>query len=1074
MKNEVYEAALRYAALGWHVVPLHHPLDASGCSCGKSGCKSIGKHPRTKHGLKDASVSPVQIKNWFVHQWPEANLAIVTGAISKLAVMDLDGEDGEESLWGLEQHHGKLPTGPENLTGGGGRHLLCAHPGAGVKIGNRQKLAPGLDVRGDGGYIVAPPSRHASGRCYEWEASSDPQTSVPPPLPPWLLTLLTASTQSPRCKQADGVEMKSSPAVPGPVIQGCGWLADRILHAAIEGEQSWYAKLTLAARMEDGARLAHEWSRAHPDYNREATTAKLEHAAGSPGPVTCAFVRDRCGGEPFCAKCEHWSKIRSPLSLARTRESFLPVPPPGRLNLGLLEEPLPDPEPIRPFRLAGARPATNGHLPEAPPVDEVAVIAAADDEAGAEMTLDEARVAAKTALRHVKDDAGLVYDPKALRALALLRRWDPQTWAQLKQKLMKARVGLGELIKQFPLVTLAAADRAALNGAAHAEPAAAGNGAAPQYAGEMLEDCPLPSLIVPQSYRLREYGVERIGQDDEGAPVAHTIAFAPVVINGRMRDAVTGVESVLLAWRWPGAGWQSRVTERGQALTGKRLAELANLGFPVADDSVKHLVGYLHRLEAINRRSLPCAAVSSHLGWQGEGEGAQFLVGRTLIQPDGEIVPATALDLEKPEEWTDRRIAFHGIGEGEEQLVDAFHARGSMATWLEAVETVRPYPKVLLGFYASFTPPLLALFGVPNFIIDWHNRTSTGKTTCLRVAASVWGNPDERAPDSIIGTWDATRVWSERAAAVLSGLPLLMDDTKKAKNPRVVADLIYAVASGRGRGRGNIRGLSSTPTWRTVLFSTGEGSATSFTQDGGTRTRTLEIRGLPFGAADLETGRVVGRLNATLTQHYGHAGPLFLRWVMREHAELDRWRKYYQDLVEDYATEPPSAEAGRLAQYAALITVAGVMAHRALELPWEFGDPLKTLWIDLATEAAEASGAYRALEYVYSWAGSQEHTFICRRPGGEGFRADRSSAVISGRWPDEDAWEYLAIYPNILREVLKRENYDYDAVVSEWKERGWLKAPAKPDKTVTYPVDIYKGRQARMVVVKREAIDGLE
>jgi len=122
----------------------------------------------------------------------------------------------------------------------------------------------------------------------------------------------------------------------------------------------------------------------------------------------------------------------------------------------------------------------------------------------------------------------------------------------------------------------------------------------------------------------------------------------------------------------------------------------------------------------------------------------------------------------------------------------------------------------------------LLILQAPNFIVDWANRTSTGKTTALRVGASAWGNPDERAGHTVLPSWDASRVWVERASGLLSGIPLFMDDTKRAKNSKMVSELLYTVAGGRGRGRGNTTSLAATCSWRTVLLSSGEAPATSF------------------------------------------------------------------------------------------------------------------------------------------------------------------------------------------------------------------------------------------------------
>ncbi len=1080
------EAALLLARHGLQVFPCHWPT-GQGCSCRLGArCDHAGKHPRFAGWQQAATTDETQIRRWW-RELPHANIGVATGPESGIFELDVDPRHGgDDSLAALERTYGKLPDTPEFLTGGGGRGILFRYP-EGARIRNRQRLSPGLDIRGDGGLFIAPDSLHASGRRYLWELSSVLGEVPLADAPAWLLQAVRepeAAADRPAAPAPDG-----APVEAGLVIAGCPWLQHTILHAATLSEPAWKAQGDLAARLGDGETLFQKWSAPYPGYDPERTAEKFRHCRKSPGPPTCEHIRQQCGGAEHCARCLHRDRVKSPLSLARGQAAALELvaPPESRRIQAADYEEIPLPEDTyRPFPRAGVRPASGpaagpgeamgaeraGHsgaaVAERPePAEPARSGAVGPPGPGEPLTLDQARLVAKDAARRLKDDAGAVYEEQALQALALLRRYDPQSWARLKQQLMRARVSLKELLPQFPAVTLAASDRAHYGGRADAE---LDDPADVQYAGDMLDDCPLPSLVVPKPYQLRANATLRIAEDDEGAPVPHTIAFAPVLLTGRMRDAVTGGESLLLNWRWPGQpAWQQRVVERSQALQGKKLADLATWGFPVADDVVKPLVGYLHRLEAYNRRQLPCAAVSSHLGWQGEEGANGFLCGRTLVLPDGEIASAAVLDVEHPETWDPRRIAYHGVGDGDEQIVDAFHTRGTFAEWADAVSVLQGFPKALLGLYAAFAAPLLALFNCPNFIIDYSNRTSTGKTTILRVVGSTCGNPDERTGNSVIGTWDATRVWTERASHLLGSLPLCMDDTKKARHPRSVAEVLYAVASGRGRGRGTVRGLAQTAIWRTILFSTGEAPATSFTQDGGTRTRTLEIRGLPFGRADLETGRIVAALNAALVQHYGHAMPRFVQWLYRERERWEEWRAYYRRVVEGYSLRPPSPEAGRLAQYAALVTVAGVMAHRALELPWEHVDPVPTLWDDLAAEAAEASGEVRALQDVVSWAHAHAHTFAGRHLS-DGYGGERVPGAVSGRWDPGDNWEYLALFPTVLRGILRTEGYEFEAIVPGWRERGWLQH-SKGKLTLPVRLREHDKERPRMVVIRREAIE---
>jgi hypothetical protein len=171
-------AALRLASLAWPVFPLHTPTP-DGCSCARPDCEKPGKHPRTRRGLHAASTSSAEVIAWWT-RWPDANLAVATGA---LVVIDVDGPDGERALDQLQATHEPLPA---TLTAASarGRHLY--YQAGPHHIGNSAgRLGPGIDVRGHGGYIIAPPSRHATGHQYGWTRRCPLAL-----LPDWLAHLL--------------------------------------------------------------------------------------------------------------------------------------------------------------------------------------------------------------------------------------------------------------------------------------------------------------------------------------------------------------------------------------------------------------------------------------------------------------------------------------------------------------------------------------------------------------------------------------------------------------------------------------------------------------------------------------------------------------------------------------------------------------------------------------------------------------------------------------------------------------------------------------------------------------------
>jgi len=168
-------AALDYLRRGWSVLPIrpHSKLPLIAWE--------EYQHRRAGAG---------EVADWF-RRWPDANLGIVTGALSQLAVLDIDPRHGgAQSLAALEETHGAVPATVEAETGGGGRHLYF-RPAAPVR--SRAGLAAGIDLRAEGGIVVAPPSVHPSGKRYAWRKGRDPASIELALLPQWLARLASGN-----------------------------------------------------------------------------------------------------------------------------------------------------------------------------------------------------------------------------------------------------------------------------------------------------------------------------------------------------------------------------------------------------------------------------------------------------------------------------------------------------------------------------------------------------------------------------------------------------------------------------------------------------------------------------------------------------------------------------------------------------------------------------------------------------------------------------------------------------------------------------------------------------------------
>lgn len=203
--------ALAFARHGHAVLPLTWPIRGVNgrlvCSCRKAAdCVSPAKHPYARlapNGLLSASTDLAVIRKWFADE-PQAG--VVTG---KLVVLDIDPRHaGDGSLAALERDHDFPPTW-RAMTGGGGEHVIFRCP-EGVTVNSSQAqnnplLGPGIDIRARDGYIVAPPSRHLSGRAYAWSVDHHPADIPLAEAPAWLVERLAARPEAPKPATPAGV-----------------------------------------------------------------------------------------------------------------------------------------------------------------------------------------------------------------------------------------------------------------------------------------------------------------------------------------------------------------------------------------------------------------------------------------------------------------------------------------------------------------------------------------------------------------------------------------------------------------------------------------------------------------------------------------------------------------------------------------------------------------------------------------------------------------------------------------------------------------------------------------------------
>lgn len=535
----------------------------------------------------------------------------------------------------------------------------------------------------------------------------------------------------------------------------------------------------------------------------------------------------------------------------------------------------------------------------------------------------------------------------------------------------------------------------------------------------------LRRLECPRGFFLDAGGVSR---PSAAAGQSTIVTHSPILIARQEVDAEARENRWTVAFVEPGSGqwaWTSIPREDGQD-SRKLTGALARRGAPVNSRNAADVVEFLASFERHNRGRIPVDHTTRHLGWQSD---RSFLPGMSTLKlsvPDG--------DAELVKGW------------GE--------SSGSLEGWYRALrDYVIPYPIPMIALYASIAAPLLAYLDQPGFVVDISGETSGGKTTSLRVAASVWG-PFDR----VVKQWGTASAAGPQAyAALLGNCPLILDDTKamdSKKQREVVASLLYTIPSGEETHRVGADGSSKMRRrWRLPMITTGEAPITSFSNAAGSRARTLLLRGKPFE----ESGdQRVQELVEAIGDHYGHFASLFLRELSsRPKSDLTkRLRELVRHYEKQTSSNGQSGVASRIAGYVALLRLAAEIAHQ-IGLPGKPDAATALMLKALDQSASQADRPADALRRLWTWVHTHGEQI-------EGIGADQdhphSQGTVGVLRPG-----YLAIEPPVLTRLLLEDNFDPQTVLASWEQRGWLKL--EPRRGMNARVTL-RGASVTMIVIK--------
>lgn len=523
---------------------------------------------------------------------------------------------------------------------------------------------------------------------------------------------------------------------------------------------------------------------------------------------------------------------------------------------------------------------------------------------------------------------------------------------------------------------------------------------------------------MPDNYKIGEnswlYKMVEKGKGDEKQIVPMLITSTPPFITKCFKD----IESLIVSYEMSYLKANKVTKLPVQALDirdAKNIINLSSKGLDVDSNNRSELVQFISMFMRLN--NLPTNKTVSRLGHV----RGHFI--HPLIDSDVELI-------------------IHE--EGYKRLANAFKTKGTLQDYSDTVfKQVKDSPMAMMFVYASLGSILLHDFNVEPFIIDLSGKTSTGKTTALKVAGSVWGTDDLRSE------WNTTKVSVERKASMMNSFPLIYDDTRKAPVYQL-ADIVYQFSGGRSKGRGNIHSIDSESTWQNILISTGETSIVEYGQEkAGISARVITLQDNPFNDdvdfRDLYDG---------LENNFGHLGLAFIDQYNKHKLEYKESFKGHEKLFIEKAEDNEIMQ--RLGRAFALLQTAAEILNDIENFEH---DPYKIV-----------NTAYESMKENNKSIDKPKQMLVSLL---ENLDSSRNSITGEG-YTEVFNTEVKAIHKKNLLCVLGKTVNDFlstetTSITKEWRDRGYLAT----DKNEIQKSVKVNGKKHRGYAIKNEIINEL-
>lgn len=451
----------------------------------------------------------------------------------------------------------------------------------------------------------------------------------------------------------------------------------------------------------------------------------------------------------------------------------------------------------------------------------------------------------------------------------------------------------------------------------------------------------------------------------------------PILPIERLTNIDSDTEKIKIAF-FKDSRWRTLTVDRVTIASIGAIIFLADRGVEVNANNAKDLIKYLADVVALNLTTIPCNKSIGRLGWV-----------------EDEFIPYS-------------EVVFDGDSEYKSTF-DSVTEKGDFETWRKECIEVRKNECAKIVLASSFASAILEKLGTLSFITHMWGGTEAGKTVALMVGASVWGNPNE---GKLLKTLKMTKVAFGRNLSFLHSVPFFGDELQLIKDQydNGYDGLIMEVTEGQEKGRGSIKGIQHTGTWKCAVITSGEDPITRSSSGGGAKNRVIDIQ---VNEKVIQDGNYTSTL---VKNNYGFAGKMFIEAIKNEDL-IEIFKRYRKELLEFDTTEKQA------------ISMAANLTADEIATKYIFKDN-NALTVEQARKylstKADVDVTARAWDWLIGFIGVNQKRFSLLENNGELW--GRIDTLKNTCWIDKTT----------LIKKMSEVGFDFDAVKVKWFERGQL------------------------------------